>query len=113
MIDTILRYIFGIFILKNKIHKHGKFSFILMIIGFIILLLADLFDILFIKNSGKNLGNTLLFFIPFLLRTFSLSYEHTLIKQIFLKDFILPEYLKFFRGIVEIIIISIENVNKY
>ena len=78
-----------------------------MIIGFIILLLADLFDILFIKNSGKNLGNTLLFFIPFLLRTFSLSYEHTLIKQIFLQNFILPESLLFYRGIIEILLILI------
>ena len=78
-----------------------------MIIGFIILFNADLFDILFIKKSCKMISNTLLYFIPFFLSCFTFPYEHTLIKQIFLKDFILPEYLKFFRGIVEIIIISI------
>ena len=53
MFDTIMRYILGIFILENKIHKHGKFSFILMIIGFVILLLADFLDIIFIKNQVK------------------------------------------------------------
>ena len=107
MFDSILRYIFGIFILKNKIHKHGKFSLILMIMGFGMLLVADLFDNLFIKHSVENLGNTLLFFITFLLRCFSFPYEHTLIKQIFLENFILPESLQFYRGIIEILFILV------
>ena len=105
-IDIFVRYIFSIFVLKSVIYKHGKFSLILMGIGFIILLTAD-FLLIFCAASNLNINKTLSFTGILLFRSVIIPYEHTLIKQLFLNNYIIPELMEFIRGLFELVIILI------
>ena len=105
-IDIFVRYIFSIFVLKSVIYKHGKFSLILMGIGFIILLTAD-FLLIFCTTSNLNINKTLSFTGILLFRSVIIPYEHTLIKQLFLNNYIIPELMQFIRGLFELVIILI------
>ncbi len=105
-IDIFVRYIFSIFVLKSVIYKHGKFSLILMGIGFIILLTAD-FLLIFCATSNLNINKTLSFTGILLFRSVIIPYEHTLIKQLFLNNYIIPELMQFIRGLFELVIILI------
>lgn len=105
-IDIFVRYIFSIFVLKSVIYKHGKFSLILMGIGFIILLTAD-FLLIFCATSYLNINKTLSFTGILLFRSVIIPYEHTLIKQLFLNNYIIPELMQFIRGLFELVIILI------
>ena len=104
--DIFVRYIFSIFVLKSVIYKHGKFSLILMGIGFIILLTAD-FLLIFCAASNLNINKTLSFTGILLFRSVIIPYEHTLIKQLFLNNYIIPELMQFIRGLFELVIILI------
>ena len=104
--DIFVRYIFSIFVLKSVIYKHGKFSLILMGIGFIILLTAD-FLLIFCAISNLNINKTLSFTGILLFRSVIIPYEHTLIKQLFLNNYIIPELMQFIRGLFELVIILI------
>ena len=104
--DIFVRYIFSIFVLKSVIYKHGKFSLILMGIGFIILLTAD-FLLIFCATSNLNINKTLSFTGILLFRSVIIPYEHTLIKQLFLNNYIIPELMQFIRGLFELVIILI------
>ena len=105
-IDIFVRYIFSIFVLKSVIYKHGKFSLILMGIGFLILLTAD-FLLIFCATSYLNINKTLSFTGILLFRSVIIPYEHTLIKQLFLNNYIIPELMQFIRGLFELVIILI------
>ena len=105
-IDIFVRYIFSIFVLKSVIYKHGKFSLILMGIGFIILLTAD-FLLIFCATSNLNINKTLSFTGILLFRSVIIPYEHTIIKQLFLNNYIIPELMQFIRGLFELVIILI------
>ena len=104
--DIFVRYIFSIFVLKSVIYKHGKISLILMGIGFIILLTAD-FLLIFCATSNLNINKTLSFTGILLFRSVIIPYEHTLIKQLFLNNYIIPELMQFIRGLFELVIILI------
>jgi len=104
--DIFVRYIFSIFVLKSVIYKHGKFSLILMGIGFLILLTAD-FLLIFCATSYLNINKTLSFTGILLFRSVIIPYEHTLIKQLFLNNYIIPELMQFIRGLFELVIILI------
>jgi len=105
-IDIFVRYILSIFVLKSVIYKHGKFSLILMGIGFLILLTAD-FLLIFCATSYLNINKTLSFTGILLFRSVIIPYEHTLIKQLFLNNYIIPELMQFIRGLFELVIILI------
>ena len=87
-LDIIIRYIFSIFLLKLKTYKHHKFSLIIIFIGILILIICDIILVKFIYIKDI----TLCFYYSgiCLLTSFTLPYEHTLIKQLFSENFILP-----------------------
>ena len=82
IVDIINRYLFSIFILKIKIFKHHKVSFIIMIVGFLFILTSDIIFLTSI-HIPDDTGKVLLFTAILLLKCFAYPYEHTLIKQLF------------------------------
>jgi len=104
-LDILARYLFSILILKTKVFKHHKLSLILIIIGFVISIPNDVLEIL---NSKKYVARLSFIYIGiFVYRAILFPLEDTLIKQIFSKEYILPEYIMFFRGTGELILIII------
>ena len=106
IVDIINRYLFSIFILKIKIFKHHKVSFIIMIVGFLFILTSDIIFLTSI-HIPDDTGKVLLFTAILLLKCFAYPYEHTLIKQLFQENYILPEKLQFVRGLINSIIVII------
>ena len=104
-LDVFMRYILSIFVLKMVMFRHVILSIIIISIGFAILLITD-FIYLFDKNYS-SLVPTLFYSAILLLRGISLPFEHTLVKQILKENYILPQSLQFFRGIIVFLIILI------
>ena len=107
-VDIIMRYIFSIFILKISVFKHGIVSIVMICVGFIILLTSDC---LYIKSSeekgGLSMSLTLFYSGILLLRGISFPYEDTIVKQLFLNDYIFPGTMQFYRGLIESVIIIV------
>ena len=102
--DILLRYIFSIFILKIVVSRHRKFSIILIIIGFVILLPAD-FIFMYNNTDSDILPNTTLIHTGInFISVFCLPIKDILIQQIFNNKHILPHQLMFLKSLVEIII---------
>ena len=103
-LDIIIRYILSIFLLKIKIFKHHKFSFFLILINFLILIPTDAISLHF-YTPNKDERLTYIYIGMYSIRAFLYPYEDVIIKKLFKDDYILPEYLMFFRGVGEFIII--------
>ena len=105
--DILLRYIFSIFILKIVVSRHRKFSIILIIIGFVILLPAD-FIFMYNNTDSDILPNTTLIHTGInFISVFCLPIKDILIQQIFNNKHILPHQLMFLKSLVETIILII------
>ena len=52
-VDILMRYAFSIMILKIKIYRHHKLSFIIISAGFLFLLVADIIDFTCINDKIK------------------------------------------------------------
>ena len=102
-----MRYIFSVFILKVSVYKHRIFSMIIICIGFIILILNDL--ILMIKsiNNEYDILETFLYTLIVSISAFLYPYEDTLVKQIFLEDYLYPANMQFDRGIIEMLLLLV------
>ena len=102
-IDIIARYILSIILLKTKVFKHHKLSIYIILIGFIILIPTDAISIhLFSPSVDESL--TYLYIGYFSFRGILLPLEDIFQKKLFLKYYIYPEHLMFFRGLGELII---------
>ena len=113
-LDIGTRYFFCIFALKTEIYKHNKFSLILMLIAFILLLTADIVRICVIRNDKNiNISNTLYYTGIVFLKFISVPFEHLLIKKLYLNYYILPEYLQFARGLIEMVILIVMTTILY
>ena len=103
-LDIIIRYILSIFLLKIKIFKHHKFSFFLILINFLILIPTDAISLHF-YTPNKDEKLTYIYIGMYSIRAILYPYEDVIIKKLFKDDYVLPEYLMFFRGVGELILI--------
>ena len=104
-IDIFMRYIFSIFILHIAIHRHRIVSMVGIIVGFCILLPADIILINLIEVSKIKYNYVYIAILA--LRGFSIPFEDTLIKLLFFQNYFFPEKFMFFRGIIVGLIIVI------
>ena len=106
-LDIIARYFFSIVILKLKIFKHHKLAIIIILIGFAILFPTDLISIEYFNFDKIDKFVTYKYIGIFSIRGILFPFEDTIIKTIFINDYIIPEKLMFIRGIGEFILILI------
>ena len=104
--DIIIRYILSIIFLKIKIFKHHIFAFFLILINFLILIPTDAISLHF-YSPNKDERLTYIYTGMYSIRAVLFPYEDIIIKKLFKDDYVLPEYLMFFRGVGEFIIILI------
>ena len=105
-LDIVIRYIFSIWILKQKLYKHLKCSIFSMTTGFIILLVTD-YLLIFVTENRYNKNKTFFYSDILLLKGIINPYEDILIKKIYSKFLLYPEKLQFIRGLFEIIIVLV------
>ena len=103
-LDIIARFFFLIVILKLKIFKHHKIAIIILLVGFAILLPTDIFTIQRYYGDTKKIV-TYEYIGIFSIRGILFPLEDTIIKTIFISDYIIPEILMFLRGLDEFVII--------
>ena len=110
IVGILMRSTFSFMILKVKIFKHHKYSLVIISIGFLFLLVADIIIYTCIKEK-INFLLSFLFILICLSRSFAYPYEHIIIKQILL--YINQEKIQFLRGILNSIIIIIISIILY
>ena len=102
LLDILFRYILSIFILKLKTYKHRICALLAISISFILLVPIDIINL---YNKQEFDTEKSLKFIGILsLRYVLFPLVDTLIKKLYLNYYILPEYLEFYIGIIEIFI---------
>ena len=103
-LDIIVRYLFSIFLLKIKVHRHHKFAFFLILINFLILIPTDVTSL---NNDNPRIDKRLTYiYIGFFsVRGILFPLEDVIIKKVFTDDYILPEEIMFFRGLGEFVLI--------
>ena len=89
VIDIFMRYLFSIYILNIVILKHRKVSLISIIIGFCILLPADI--VLLKRDKNTKTGLSLVYTAIIALKGIFFPLEDTMTKKLFTEEFILPE----------------------
>ena len=104
-LDILARYAFSILLLKNKIFKHHKLSIILITIGFIILIPIDILEIINSKKIDDRLSY--IYIGMFIYKGILFPLEDTIVKQVYMNEYIFPEYVMFFRGVGELILLII------
>ena len=105
LLDIIIRYMFSIFCLNNKLYKHHRWSIYAIIIGFIIIVPIDLY-VLYLKVNIKTVSS-LKYTGILSLRALFFPLEHALIKQFYSNYYILPENLLFIIGVIQTILLLI------
>ena len=101
-IDIIFRHIFSCLILKAELYKHHIWSLIICLFGILLMTISDGISILLGKKEIK-----IFYYIFIIARPLLFSLADVLDKILLSDDFLLPHYLMFDRGIVNIIILSI------
>ena len=91
-IDIIFRIFFMKIILKIDLHKHHKFSIILLLIGFLPMSIKGIYDL---ENSGGL--SSLIFLIP---RNILFPLGDTISKILLTNKFVLPQNLMFLKGVL-------------
>ena len=104
-LDILMRYIFSIIILKNKIFKHHKFAIIIILISLPFMIPIDIFHIIFFNKEDLYL--TLINIGIVSIKAFLFPLEDTIVKIVYLNYYILPEYMMLVRGLGEFLIILI------
>ena len=100
LLDIIIRYILSIIILKIKIFKHHIWSIFAIIIGFFLIVPFDICDVYFEEEINNVVG-------VISLKSVFYPLENTYVKKFFNEFYVLPEYLLFSIGVVEVIIFLI------
>ena len=101
-IDIIFRHIFSRLILKTELYKHHIWSLIICLFGILLMTISDGISILLGKKEIK-----IFYYIFIIARPLLFSLADVLDKILLSDDFLLPHYLMFNRGIINIIILSI------
>ena len=105
LLDIIIRYILSIIILKIKIFKHHIWSIFAIIIGFFLIVPFDICDVYFEEEINNVLASIYIGVIS--LKSVFYPLENTYVKKFFNEFYVLPEYLLFSIGVVEVIIFLI------
>ena len=106
-LDIISRYIFSIVLLENKVFKHHKFSIIVILIAFFILIPTDTISLHFFPKEQVNEFYTYMNIGFFCFRGVLFPFEDTLTKKVFTDDYAFPEFCMFLRGLGEFVLILI------
>ena len=108
-IDILFRFFFSNKILKIKIFKHHCLAVIIIFIGLVIITSTGVISFLFFYDNVNIVGVKIIleYLAIFLIRGILFPFEDTLIKKLFIEDYLIPEYLMFIRGLGEWIIILI------
>ena len=101
-LDIIMRYIFSVFILKVVVYKHRIFSMIIIGLGFVLLITNNILLMIY-GPINYDIGKSFLFTIFATIGGFTYPIEDTIIKQVFLEDYLHPATFQFYRGIGELI----------
>jgi hypothetical protein len=96
-IDVILRIILSRLILNERIHRHHCLSLIILIIGFISMIYSGF------EQLKENISHWQ-YIIFFILRRLAFCLGDVFTKIIFIKEFILPQSIMFYKGISAFII---------
>ena len=105
LLDIIIRYILSIIILKIKIFKHHIWSIFAIIIGFFLIVPFDICDVYFEEEINNVVASIYIGVIS--LKSVFYPLENTYVKKFFNEFYVLPEYLLFSIGVVEVIIFLI------
>jgi len=105
VVDILMRYILSIFMLRQVIYKHKKFSIVLIVIGFALLFPADIYCMY--DNKEINRTKTLYYILILNISAFTFPIEETMIKQLFNKYYIIPERLMFHKALLGALILII------
>ena len=105
LLDIIIRYILSIIILKIKIFKHHIWSIFVIIIGFFLIVPFDICDVYFEEEINNVVASIYIGVIS--LKSVFYPLENTYVKKFFNEFYVLPEYLLFSIGVVEVIIFLI------
>ena len=105
-IDIITRFFLSTIVFKIKEYKHHILSFIIIIIGFIILIPVDFY---LIHYNETEIDEKLTYIYTCILsyRGILFPLEDTIAKQVFTDNYILPEYYFFFRALCEFLLILV------
>ena len=106
-VDIITRYIFSYVLLETKIFKHHKFSIIIILIAFVILVPTDAISMHFYRKEPISELYTYMYIGFFLVSGTLYPLGDTFVKKVFTEDYIIPEFYMFIRGIGELILILI------
>jgi hypothetical protein len=96
-IDVIFRIILSRLILNERIHRHHCLSLIILIIGFISMIYSGF------EQLKENISHWQ-YIIFFILRRLAFCLGDVFTKIIFIKEFILPQSIMFYKGISAFII---------
>lgn len=105
VIDILMRYILSIFMLRQVIYRHKKFSIVLIIIGFLLIFPADIYCMF--DNIEINRIKTSYYILILTVSAFTYPIEDTMNKQLFNKYYIIPESLMFHKALIGAIILII------
>ena len=106
-LDIIARYLFSIIILKTKVFKHHKLAIFTILIGFIILFPTDIIYLFNFTSQEISKLYTFIYIAIFSIRGILFPLQDTIIKKVFIDDYIIPEFLMFIRGFGQFIIMVI------
>ncbi len=105
VIDILMRYILSIFMLRQVIYRHKKFSIVLIIIGFLLIFPADIYCMF--DNIEINRIKTSYYILILTISAFTYPIVDTMNKQLFNKYYIIPESLMFHKALIGAIILII------
>ena len=105
VVDILMRYILSIFMLRQVIYRHKKFSIVLIIIGFLLIFPADIYCMF--DNIEINRIKTSYYILILTISAFTYPIEDTMNKQLFNKYYIIPESLMFHKALIGAIILII------
>ena len=106
-LDIIIRYIFSYLLLETKIYKHHKFSIIIILISFVILVPTDIISMHLYRQKNIDNIKTCVYVGMTVSEGVLFPLQDTFVKKIFTEDYIIPEFCMFLRGIGQLIIILI------
>ena len=105
-IDIIANFILSHYMLKIKIFKHHILSFIIILIGFIILIPTDALQ-LYLFKSERCRKLTYIYIAVFSFRGILFPLDDVIHKKIYIDNYILPEHLMLIKGLGGLFLILI------
>ena len=106
-IDIFSRYIFSRIFLQSFFYKHHIVSIVLTLIGFIPLIIKNLYDITHVENNNNILKNkaAFIYLILFIYMTIIYSLEDVFNKLCFNQSILEPYDLMFYKALIQTILV--------